>query len=60
MDWIGGDGWILVMVEYAMNRILGVDTRGQHVPPRVRYGMACLLFRDAVRSLSCSDEWELV
>jgi hypothetical protein len=28
------------------------------VPPRVRYKMACLLIRDAVGSVSCSDEWE--
>jgi hypothetical protein len=29
------------------------------VPPRVRYGMACLLIRDAVGSVSYSDEWEI-
>jgi hypothetical protein len=28
------------------------------VPPRVRYGMAWLLIRDAVGSVPCSDEWE--
>jgi hypothetical protein len=28
------------------------------VPPRVRYGTACLLIRDAVGSVPCSDEWE--
>jgi hypothetical protein len=28
------------------------------VLPRVRYGMACLLIRDAVGSVPCSDEWE--
>jgi hypothetical protein len=32
--------WI-VMLESAKDRILGVDTPGQHVPPRVRYGMTC-------------------
>jgi hypothetical protein len=32
--------WI-VMLESAKDRILGVDTPGQHVPPRGRYGMAC-------------------
>jgi hypothetical protein len=32
--------WI-VMFESAKDRILGVDTPGQHVPPRVWYGMAC-------------------
>jgi hypothetical protein len=29
------------------------------VSPRVRYGMACLLIRDAVDSVPCSDEWEI-
>jgi hypothetical protein len=32
--------WI-VMLESAKERILGVDTPGQHVPPRVLYGTAC-------------------
>jgi hypothetical protein len=32
--------WI-AMLEFAKDRILGVDTSGQHVPPRVRYGTAC-------------------
>jgi hypothetical protein len=31
----------LVMLEFAKDRVLGVDTPGQYVPPRVRYGMAC-------------------
>jgi hypothetical protein len=31
----------LVMLEYAKDRILGVDTPGQHVPPRAWYGTAC-------------------
>jgi hypothetical protein len=31
----------LVMLESAKDRILGVDTTGQHVSPRVRYGTAC-------------------
>jgi hypothetical protein len=31
----------LVMLESAKDQILGVDTPGQHVPPRFRYGMAC-------------------
>jgi hypothetical protein len=44
--------WI-VMVEYAMDWILGVDTPGQQVPPRVRYGMTCWLIRKALVSLSC-------
>jgi hypothetical protein len=28
------------------------------VPLCVRYGMTCLLIRDAVESVPCSDEWE--
>jgi hypothetical protein len=29
------------------------------VPPRVRYRTACLLIRDVVGSVPCSDEWEI-
>jgi hypothetical protein len=47
-----------VMLEYVKDRVIGVDTPGQQVPPRVWYGMACLLIRDAVRTVPCSDEWE--
>jgi hypothetical protein len=47
------------MLESAKDQILGVDTLGQHVPPRVRYGMACLLIRNAIGSVSCSVEWGL-
>jgi hypothetical protein len=32
--------WI-VMLESAKDRIVGVDNPGQHVPPHVRYEMAC-------------------
>jgi hypothetical protein len=46
----------LVVLESAKDRILGVDTLRQHVPPRVRYGMACLLIRYAVGCVSCSVE----
>jgi hypothetical protein len=49
----------LVMLESAKDRILGVDTPGQHVPPRVWYGTTCLLIRDDVGSVPCSDEWEI-
>jgi hypothetical protein len=28
------------------------------VPPRVRYGTTCLLIRDAVGGVTCSDGWE--
>jgi hypothetical protein len=32
--------WI-VKLKSAKDRILGVDTLGQHVPPRIQYGTAC-------------------
>jgi hypothetical protein len=47
----------LVMFGSAMDRILGVDLPGQHVPPRVRYGKSCLLIRYAIGCESCSIEW---
>jgi hypothetical protein len=47
-----------VLLESAKDRVIGVDTTGQQVPPRVRYRTACLLIRDAVGSVLCSDEWE--
>jgi hypothetical protein len=47
-----------VMLESAKDRVIGVDTSGQQVPPRVRYGTTCLLIRDAVESVPCSDDWE--
>jgi hypothetical protein len=62
--WNGGkccdlhDLW-LVMLESAKDRVLGVDTPGQLVPPRVQYGTACLIIRDVVGSVPCSDEWEI-
>jgi hypothetical protein len=46
----------LVMLESAKDRVFGVDTPGQQVLPRVRYGTSCLLIRDAVASVPCSDE----
>jgi hypothetical protein len=48
-----------VMLESAKDRVIGVDTPVQQVPPRVRYGTACLLIMDAVGSVTCSDEWEI-
>jgi hypothetical protein len=47
------------MLKSAKDRILGVDTPGQQVPPRVRYETACLIIRDDVGSVSCSDEWKI-
>jgi ABC-type dipeptide/oligopeptide/nickel transport system permease subunit len=46
----------LVMLESAKDRVIGVDTLGQQVLPRLWYGMTCLLIRDAVGSVPCSDE----
>jgi hypothetical protein len=45
-----------VMLEYAKNWVIGVDTLGQQVPPRVRYGTTCLLIREAVASVLFSDK----
>jgi hypothetical protein len=47
-----------VMLESTKDRVIGVDTPGQQVPPRVQYGTTCLLIMDAVGSVPCSDEWE--
>jgi hypothetical protein len=46
----------LVMLEFAKDRILGVDTPGQEVPPHVRYGMTCLLIKYAIGCVSRSVE----
>jgi hypothetical protein len=45
-----------VMLESAKDRVIGVDTLGQQVLPRVRYGMSCLLIREAVGNVPYSDE----
>jgi hypothetical protein len=47
----------LVMLKSTKDRILGVDTPGQHVPPCVRYGTTCLLIRNTIGCVSCSVEW---
>jgi hypothetical protein len=47
-----------IMLESTKHRVIGVDMLGQQVPPRVRYGTACLLIIDVVGSVPCSDEWE--
>jgi hypothetical protein len=49
----------LVMLESAKDRTLGVGTPGLYVLPHVRYGWTCLLIRDVVGSVPCSDEWEV-
>jgi hypothetical protein len=48
-----------VMLKSAKDRVIFVDTPGQQLPPRVRYGMTFLLFRDVVGSVPYSDEWEI-
>jgi hypothetical protein len=48
-----------VMLKFAKDRVIGVDSLGQQVSPCVRYGMTCLLIRDAMVSVPCSDEWEI-
>jgi hypothetical protein len=48
-----------VMLESAKDRVIGVDTPGQQVLPHVRYGMSCLLIRDVVGCVPCSDEWKI-
>jgi hypothetical protein len=48
----------MVMLKSAKDRVIGVDTPEQQVPPRVRYGMTCLLIRGVVGSVHCSNEWE--
>jgi hypothetical protein len=47
----------LVMLKSAKDRILWVDTPGQHVPRCVWYGMSCLLIRYAIGCVLCSVEW---
>jgi hypothetical protein len=50
---------MFLMLESAKDQVIEVDTLGQQVPPRVRYGIACLLISDLVGSVPCSDEWEI-
>jgi hypothetical protein len=47
-----------VMLEFAKDRVIGVDTPGQPVPQHVRYRTACLLISDVVGSVPCLDEWK--
>jgi hypothetical protein len=48
----------LIMLKSTKDRILGVDTTGQHESLRVRYGTTCLLIRYAIGCVSCSVEWD--
>jgi hypothetical protein len=52
-------GLWLVLLESAKDQFLAVDPLGQHVPPGVQYGMACLLIGAIGGSVPCSDEWEV-
>jgi hypothetical protein len=62
-QWLEWWRWLIlswhVVLESAKDRILEVDTPGQHVPPRVQYGMTCLLIKNTIGSVSCSIEWGL-
>jgi hypothetical protein len=61
LEWVGmvetvgihQEMWF-VMLESAKDRVLGVDTPGQQVPPCVWYEMAFLLIRVVVGCVSCS------
>jgi hypothetical protein len=48
-----------VMLRSANDRVIGLDTPGQQVPTHVWYGTTCLLIKDVVGSVPCSDEWEI-
>jgi hypothetical protein len=48
----------LVLLESAEDRLLGVNPPEQPVSSCVRYGMACLLIRVDMGSVSCSVVWE--
>jgi hypothetical protein len=48
-----------IMLKSAKVRVIGVENPGQQVPPHIRYVTTCLLIRDAVGSVPCSDEWEI-
>jgi hypothetical protein len=48
-----------VMLESTEDRILGVDTPGQHVLPHVQYGTTSLLIRNIIGCVSFLVEWGL-
>jgi hypothetical protein len=62
-QWLEWWRWLIppwhVVLESAKDRILGAYTPGQHMPPWVRYEAACLLIRNTIDCVSCSEEWEL-
>jgi hypothetical protein len=46
-----------VVLESAKDQILGVDILRQHVSPRIRYEMTCLIIRNAIGWVSYSVKW---
>jgi hypothetical protein len=48
-----------VMLESVKDRVIEVDTQGQHVLPHVQYGTTGLLIRDVVGSVACLNEWKI-
>jgi hypothetical protein len=62
-QWLEWWRWLIlswhVVLESAKDQIFEVDTLGQHVPPRVRYGMNYLLIRNAIGCVSYAVEWGL-
>jgi hypothetical protein len=48
-----------VILEFDKDRVKGVNTPGQQVPPHVQYGTTCLLVRDVVGGVPCSNEWKI-
>jgi hypothetical protein len=60
-QWLEWWRWLIpswhVVLESAKDRIIGVDTPGQHEPPYVWDGTTCLLIRTAIGFASCSIEW---
>jgi hypothetical protein len=62
-QWLEWWRWLIlswhVVLKSAKDRVLGVDTLGQHVPPCVQYGTTCLLIKNAIGCVSCFVEWGL-
>jgi hypothetical protein len=58
--WNGEDGedrQVMWLLESSKDRILGVDTLGQQVSPRVRHGMTFLVIKNTISCVSYSDDW---
>jgi hypothetical protein len=62
-QWLEWWRWLIpswyVVLKSAKDRMLGIDIPGEHVPPRVWYVAACLLIRNTIGCVSCSEEWEM-